>query len=257
MSTVPSVPGAPVAARPSFPFLTVVPWLMLASAIRFVAYFLGAPGLVLMALSDLAVFIAFLLAARGLIEWTGGATGLGRLPFPDQLRLGWRIGKRVFGLLILGWAAVLAFGGRDLAPHMLFGFDGIAFDQFSKIGMAWSGLLAALVLLMLVGAERTGQPSLREALGELRRRAAFLVPAIAAIAILQIGLNAVQGLARGIIRLMIQTPDIPSAVTQFAYFGFVFAFATVRLWMIVGILVYALRASYRQGGQAGAVAETE
>jgi hypothetical protein len=179
------------------------------------------------------------------------------MPFSDQLRLGWNILKRVLGLLVAAWLAMLLLGVRDLAPHLLFGFDGIAFDQFSKVGMAWSGLLAALVLLMLVGAERSGRPSLRGALSELRRRAAFLVPAIAIVALLQIGLNAVQGLARGIIRLMIQTPEIPSIVTQFAYFGFVFAFATVRLWMLVGILVFALRASYRQSGPGPTVLEAD
>lgn len=249
MSIGPAIPGPQPRVRFSLSFWVVVPWLMLASAIRFVAYFLGSPGLLLMALSDLSVFIAFLLAAQGLIERTGGRTGLGRMMFRDQLRLGWRILKRVFGLLIAAWLIVLLLGGRDLAPHMLFGFDGIAFDQFSRLGMAWSGLLAAIVLLMLVRAEQSGQPSLRAALAEFWRRAAWLVPAIAAVAVLQMGLNGVQAFARGGIRLMIQTPEIPSVVTQFAYFGLVFSFATIRLWAVVAILTLALWLSYRQTGR--------
>lgn len=257
MSIGPAIPGPQPRVRFSLSFWAVVPWLMLASAIRFVAYFLGSPGLLLMALSDLSVFIAFLLAAQGLIERTGGRTGLGRMMFRDQLRLGWRILKRVFGLLIAAWLIVLLLGGRDLAPHMLFGFDGIAFDQFSRLGMAWSGLLAAIVLLMLVRAEHSGQPSLRAAFAEFWRRAAWLVPAIAAAAVLQIGLNAAQAFARGGIRLMIQTPEIPSVVTQFAYFGLVFSFATIRLWAIVGLLVFALRASYRQSGPGPTVLEAD
>jgi hypothetical protein len=257
MSSVPAIPDPQPVARPSFPFFTVVPWLMLASAIRFVAYFLGAPGLLLMALSDLAVFIAFLLAARGLIEWTGGQTRLGRMVFRDQLTLGWRILKRVFGLLVAAWLILAMLGAREIAPHMLYGFDGIAFDQFSKLGRVWSGLLAAIVLLMLVRAEQSGQPSLRAALAEFCRRAVWLVPAVAAVAIAQFGLNVVQGFARGGIRLMIHTPEIPSVVTQFAYFGFVFCFATIRLWAVVAILVYALRASYRPGRPGTATVKAE
>lgn len=237
--------------------MTVVPWLMLASAIRFVAYFLGAPGLLLMALSDLAVFIAFLLAARGLIEWTGGQTGLGRMAFRDQIRLGWHILKRVFGLLLVAWVTLVVLGAREIAPHLLYGFDGIAFDQFSKLGRVWSAVLAAIVLLMLVRSERSGQPSLVDALTELWRRAPWLVPAIAAVALAQFGLNAVQGFARGGIRIMIHTPEIPSLVTQFAYFGFVFCFATLRLWTVVAILVYALRASYRPDRPGTAIAKAE
>lgn len=249
MSTLPGIPGATGRARPSLPVLIVVPWLMLASAIRFLAYRLGGVGLPLMILSDLSVFIAFLLAARGMIEWTGGRTRLGSMDFRSQLALGFGILKRVLLLLFVVWFVVWLAGARELAPHLLYGFDGIAFDQFSRIGMVWSAVLAAIVLLMLVRAEQTGSLALFASLAELGRRAAWLLPAILAIALVQFGLNLLQGWLRGGIYVLTQTPEIPPLVTRFVYFGFVFGFAAIRLWTVVAILVLALWLSYRQTGR--------
>ncbi|MGE3870610.1 MAG: hypothetical protein AB7F51_13990 [Pseudorhodoplanes sp.] len=247
MSLIPAIPKPNPLARPLF---TVVPWLMLASAIRFAAWSLGTTGLLLMVLSDLSVFIAFLLAARGMIEWTGGRTALGHLPFRDQIGLGWGILKRVLGLLAASWLAVALLGGRAIAPHLLMGFDGIAFDQFSRLGMAWSAVLAALVLLMLVQAEHAGKPALFAAMAEFARRAAHLVPAVIAIAVFLMALHAVQGYVRGGVRFVLHMPEVPRLVFHLIYFAFVFGFATIRLWVIVALLVYALRASYRRQGPA-------
>ena len=250
MSLIPAIPKPDPLARPSFPFFTVVPWLMLASAIRFVAWSAGASGLLLMLFADLSVFIAFLLAVSGMIEWTGGRTALARLPFRDQVRLGWNILKRVLALLIAGWLAVALLGGRAVAPHLLMGFDGIAFDQSSRLGMAWSAILAALVLLMLVQAEQAGKPALFAAIAEFARRAAHLVPAVIAIAVFLIALHAVQGYVRGGVRVILHTPEVPRLVFHLIYFAFVFGFATIRLWVVVALLAYALRASYRRQGPA-------
>ena len=73
----------------------------------------------------------------------------GTIPF-DARDFLWRIGL----LMLVASIAVLAAGYTSLAPHMMNGLDGMAFDQFTDIGKFWSAAVAALTLLMIVGAER-------------------------------------------------------------------------------------------------------
>jgi hypothetical protein len=228
-----------------FRLLEAVPWLMLASAIRFVFY--GKPLLVIigMVFSSFALFLAFLLAARRMIEFADGRTDLGRLSFGEQLKLAKRVLGYVALLLVLAAVAV-AFVARDIAPGMLAGFDGIAFDQFSKTGMVWSSILAALVLLMVVQVGTERKITLRDTLRELWARANWLLPAIVVVAAMQLGLTAVQGYFRAMVYVFWQTSPSPQSVKNLIYFVFVFGFATLRLWLTLAILTFALRESYRR-----------
>lgn len=228
------------------PFLEAVPWLMLASALRFFAY--GAGGLAAligMAIAMLCVFLAFLLAARRMIEWTGGQVQFGHWSIQDQMRVGRMILYRVVALLVAAAAMAWLLGFRKFAPNLLMGFDGIAFDQFTTAGMVWSSFLAAMVYLMLLEAEANGKPSLTHAFHALVRHWRLLVPAIVLVALMQIVLSFVQGQGRDLIRLVWQEAG-PVAPMKFVYFGFVFGFATVRLWLTLAILTYALREAYRR-----------
>jgi hypothetical protein len=244
-------PRAPVRVLPKISFgpyglLEAVPWLMLASAMRFVAF--GQPALALPCyiLSNLAIFLAFLLAARRMIEIAEGATQLGRLAFNDQLRLGGKILGRVVLLLIGGAMVVAVTGPRELAIHMLIGFDGIAFDQFSKLGMLWSAFLATLVLLMVLHADEGGAVSFRQALSAFYRHGLYLVPAILLITAIAAGVSEVQGALRGLVRTFDNTSTAPRQVKNLVYFFFVFGFASLRLWLTLAVLVFALRESYRR-----------
>ena len=150
---------------------------------------------------NLCVFLAFLLAARRLIEWTGGAVQFGQSPLRDQLRLGQQILNRVLVLLI-GMAALVALlGFKSLAPNFLMGFDGIAFDQFTMPGMVWSAFLAGMVFLMLVDAEANGKPSLPRSVHALVQHWRWVLPAILLVALMQIVLSFVQGQARYLVWL--------------------------------------------------------
>ena len=228
------------------PFLEAVPWLMLASAMRFYAYGAGGLGaLIGMTIAMLCVFLAFLLAARRMIEWTGGQVQFGQWPIQDQLRVGRRILYRVVALLAAAAAMAWLLGFKVLAPNLLMGFDGIAFDQFTTAGMVWSSFLAAMVYLMLLDAEACGKPSLLRAFNALARYWRWLVPAIVLVALMQIALSFVQGQGRYLLWLAWHQTG-PVAPMKFVYFGFVFGFATVRLWLTLAILTYALREAYRR-----------
>jgi len=232
--------------------LETVPWLMLAAALRFVIYNGGIAALPASIASNAAIFLALLLCARRMIEFTGGATQLGYLTLREQLVLASQVLQPV-GLVIVGlYVAVSQIGARTLAPSFYFGFDGIAFDQYSNLGRIWSAVVAAVILLMVVRHEHGRRPSLRGAVREFAARWKYLVAGIVAAALFQILLSPVQGFARWGVYLFWTGTEAPGALKTAIYFIFIFGFATLRLWGTVAILIFALRESYRRSAPPSA-----
>jgi hypothetical protein len=239
------------AFRPAL-LLETVPWLMLAAALRVVVYNGGPAAIPAAVAANAAIFIALLPCARRMIELTDGATQLGYLSLRDQFVLAYRVLHPV-GLLVVGLYTGLALiGARTLAPSFYFGFDGIAFDQHSNLGRLWSAVVATIVLLMVVRHEQGQRPSIPGALRELAARWKYLLAGIAVAALFQILLSPVQGLVRWWVYLFWTGTSAPYGLKAAVYFTFIFGFATLRLWGTVGILIFALRESYRRGAPAPA-----
>src|SRR5262249_54254403 len=150
------------------------------------------------------IFLAFLLATRRMIEFSGGRAPFSALDFREQLGLArdvlWRIVVFILAASLFAAIAHSALAGWSL----LWGIDGIAFDPFNLIEAAWSSYLAAIILLMIVGARQAastrGQASdhvsLSRSLHELRLRYLHMVPAMLAVMLIHVTLSAVQGVAR-------------------------------------------------------------
>jgi hypothetical protein len=242
-----SIPLPNVSYGP-FRLLESVPWLMFATALRFASFGKGGLMVISYVLESAAIFLALLLATRRMIEFTDGQTGLGKLAFAEQMKLARNVLLPV-GALMFGAMVLLALAGAiHIAPQMLLGFDGIAFDQFSKVGMVWSSMLAAVVFLMVVRVGAGEPVSLRGALKDLLTRANCLLPAIVVLVAMQFGLTAVQGMTRAAVYWFWQTSPSPQSIKNLVYFVFVFGFAAARLWLTLAILTFALRESYRRAG---------
>ena len=214
---------------------------MLATAMRLVAYFFKPLALPAILLASIALFLAFLLAAHRMIEWADGRTQLGALGFAEQLLLARAMLWRVAVLMAIVSLAVFLFVSPKLAPAVLLGFDGIAFEHRSKLPMVWSSILAAIVFLLVVQAATSEKVSVRGALKELAARSAWLAPAIAAVLIVHLGLSFLQGGVRYLVALVVEAGAPPIYV----YFPFICGFAIVRLCATLAILTFALRESYR------------
>jgi hypothetical protein len=227
--------------------MEIVPWMMLSAAVRVFSVHGGLTAFVAMQVSDLGLFIAFLLAARRMIEHTGGVTTLGHLSFAQQVAMARKILLRVVGVMAAGAGVVYALGFHWVGLHMLLGFDGIAYDQQTIDGFVWSAFLAVLTLLLVLRFERAGDASLTAVFKELWSRAFYLVPAILIVALVDIGLSILQGAARGVVFAFWKSDMAPSLVRALAFYAFVFTFAAVRLWITLAVLVFALRESYRRG----------
>ncbi len=223
-----------------------LPWLLVATSLRFVSFGRPMPiQVVSLILESFAVFFAFLLAARRAMEMTDIKTKLEFLSFAKQFNFARHVVGRVFLLLFAAAAVVFILGAHETAPYLLLGFDGIAFDQATLVGMIWSSVLASIVFLMVRNIEDRVPPTIVHALRELARRSLWMVPAIAVVALLLFGLSAVQGWVRQLVYLYGQTTASPHA-KNFVLFVFVFGFASVRMWLTLAVLALGLRESLRQ-----------
>jgi len=107
-------------------------------------------------------------------------------------------------------------------------------------------VVATVILLMVLHHEQGQQPSLLGALRELATRWKSLLAGIVIAALFQILLSPVQGLVRWWVYLFWTGTEAPDVLKAAVYFTFIFGFATLRLWGMVAILIFALRESYRR-----------
>jgi hypothetical protein len=231
-----------------FRFLEALPWLIMAAAMRVIAFGGGAVAFPAMVVASIAVLHAFLVTAQRSIELNDGQTSLGELDFAEQFRLSkavlWRIALLMFAA---GWA-LLAAGYTKFAPNMIDGLDGMAFDQWTDAGKFWSATIAALVLLMIVDAERNrGRVSFFRAIGELARRGLWIGAAVMVLGVAYLGLGLGQGWVRSAIWNFWQVSSSSQFIKNLIYFVFIFSFAMLRLWVTLLILTYGLKQSYIHG----------
>jgi hypothetical protein len=228
-----------------FRLLQALPWLVLAAAMRVIAFGGGAVALPAIVVANLAVLQAFLATATRSIEAEGGQTGLGNHDYLEQFQLMRVVLWRIVGLMVAVAATLAMLGFTEQAPHLLYGIDGIAFDQHTVAGKFWSAFIAALILLILVGAEQNnGKVALFAGLREFARRWYWMGGAVVVLGIAYLGLGLVQGWVRSAIWTFWQTSDASQFIKNLIYFVFIFGFAMLRLWMTLLVLTYGLKLSY-------------
>jgi hypothetical protein len=228
-----------------FRVLEALPWLVLAAAMRVIAFGGGAIALPAILIASIAVLHAFLVVAQRSIERNDGRTSLGEIDFREQSRLTFAILRQIFCLMLVVALALVAVGLTSFAPSMFAGIDGTAFDVVTETSKFWSALVAALILLMIVDAEQNdGRARLMRATREFVRRGAWFTAAVLFLAVAYLGLSFGQGLVRNLIWNFWQTSEASPLVKNLIYFVFIFGFAMLRLWISLAILTYGLKMSY-------------
>ncbi len=228
-----------------FRFLEALPWLVMAAAMRVIAFGGGAVAFPAIVVASIAVLHAFLVVAQRSIELNDGHTNLGELDFAEQFSLSKAVLWRIALLMFAAGCALLAAGYTKFAPNMMDGLDGIAFDQWTDIGKFWSATIAALILLMIVGAERNGgRVSFFRAVGEFGRRGLWIGTAVIVLGSVYLALGLGQGWVRSAIWNFWQVSSASQFIKNLIYFVFIFSFAMLRLWISLLILTYGLKQSY-------------
>lgn len=226
-------------------FLEALPWLVMAAAMRVIAFGGGAAAIPAIIVASIAVLHAFLVVAQRSIELADGQTNLGELDFREQFSLSKAVLGRIALLMFAVSSALLAAGYKSFAPHMMDGLDGMAFDQWTDIGKFWSATIAALILLMIVDAERNGgQVSFFKAVGEFARRGLWIGTAVLVLGVVYLGLGLGQGWVRSAIWNFWQVSSSSQFIKNLIYFVFIFGFAMLRLWVTLLILTFGLKQSY-------------
>jgi hypothetical protein len=232
-----------------FRFLEALPWLVLAAAMRVIAFGGGTVAFPAIVVASIAVLHAFLVVAQRSIELADGQTSLGELDFTEQSRLSWAILWRTGLLMLAVSCALLAAGYTSFAPHMMEGLDGMAFDQWTDAGKFWSAAIAALILLMIVDAERDrGRVSFFKAVGEFAQRGIWIGAAVMVLGLVYLGLGLGQGWVRSAIWNFWQVSSASPFIKNLIYFVFIFGFAMLRLWVTLLVLTYGLKQSYIHAG---------
>jgi hypothetical protein len=223
-----------------------LPWLIMAAALRIVAYGKGAAlALPAIMLADISVLLAFFATALRSIQAAGGQSSLGDLSLAEQIRLSLSILWRILLVMAVASLTAAAVGFTAFAPNLMAGLDGMAFDQFTHGGRYWSAAIAALVLMIIVNAEANdGRVDLSAAVKDLARHGFWLTVAIVALGTVNIALGIGQGLVRGAIWQFWQTSPVSEPVKSVVYFTFIFGFAMLRLWITLSILTFGLKQSY-------------
>ena len=226
--------------------IEALPWLVLAAALRVIAVSGGPIALLAIVAASVAVLQAFIAATRRCIEWSDGQTSLGELTLKEEVRLSVGILGRIGLLMIVGTLLLAWTGNVALRGALITGLDGMAFDQFTTTGKFWSALVAALVLLMILHAERSGgRLAFFAAVDELIDRWLWLGSAVMVLGLCYIGLGVVQGLARDAIWETWHGATAQPFVRNLVFFVFIFSFAMLRLWLTLIVLTWCLRQSYR------------
>ena len=232
-----------------FRFFEAMPWLVLAASMRVIAFnnpLIAIPAIIF---ASIAVLHAFLVVTQRSTELAQGQTSLGARTFTEQSRLTramlWRV-----GLLMIGaTTAAAAAGYTSVAPQLMHGLDGMAFDQFGDVGKFWSAFVAALILLMIVDADQNRwRVSFRRTVEEFARRSLWLGAAIIALGVIYLGLGVGQGLIRNALWQFYQTSLLHPWIKNLIFFVFIFSFAMLRLWVTLLVLTSVLKQSYIRAG---------
>jgi hypothetical protein len=240
-----------------FRFFEAVPWLLMALACRVTAA--GGTWLIwpLMAIEYVAVLMAFIAVARRAFELVDQPSPLEGMSLAEEFRLSLRILWRVVVVLIA--AAVFAACLRQLEaiPYLLLGLDGMAFNQPGLFGRAWAAIVAALVLLMVLGVDcETAKPALRPALRGLIRHGVRFAAMIAVAGAFHIVWGAVQIQLLNVIWSIPVFDGADQRTKNLIYFGVAFCFAFGRLWVTLLLLIHGLRPQNMRAQAASAASSS-
>jgi hypothetical protein len=226
-----------------FRFFEAVPWLLFAEAFRFAGGTSARPLLALLAFIPecVGVLMAFNTVARRALPLFAFPVPLEGLSLGDEMRLSLRMFWRLAMVMLVVSVLASCAGLSDDGPSLMQGLSGMAFNQLSFPGRMWAALIAALVLLMLLEADRTGAPTLAAAVRRLREHGIRFGAAIAALAIFYVGWGTIQILLFNAIWRIPALDGADPHARGLIFLAVTFVFAFVRLWATLVILTSGLK----------------
>ncbi len=233
--------------------LGTIPWLLAATVLRL--YVKAAPGgiaLLLLPFVQIAVLIAFLVASERMITLSKGGTSLGALTVKEKARFACQV---VWRLLLFFFAVVMLAIGLGIdkfaAAGMWFGIDGLAFPWRQGILQVWVAFVAIAAFLFILEKGMGRDPGYLNVVKQLITHRRNLLASWAYIALFLMVMTFVQAKLAYAFGYFLDRASL-GGIERFMFIAYVTAFSYIRIWAVVAILTYAIRASYNRlqaGGQ--------
>jgi hypothetical protein len=227
-----------------FRYIEAVAWLIVALACR-VAGTNETPWWPLALCGDsIAVLMAYMAVTRRVFEIYGRPARFLHLTFDRELRLSLRVFGFIVIVIIAATVSMAILGHASIAPYCLLGLDGMAFNGPTVFGRIWGAVIAALVLLLILGADRnSGKIRVGATLRSAVSHGVRFGAAVAVLVVFYIALGFVQGMVRNDVWDFWPITVSSQYAKNLIYFTFTLGFAMTRLWATLLILSYGLKPS--------------
>jgi|GraSoiStandDraft_28_1057319.scaffolds.fasta_scaffold249352_2 hypothetical protein len=225
-----------------FRFVEAVPWLMVALAFR-IAGMNETPWWPLaLAGESIAVLLAFIAIARRVFEMFGHPARFHDRTFGQQLRLSLRLFGAIVLVMVAATALMAVFGHAPMASYCLLGVDGMAFSGPTVFGRIWGAVVAALVLLLMLGVNSdSGKINIGATLRGAIDHGARFGAAVVIVIVFYMALGLLQGAVRnnvwGFWPITVSSPNTRNLI----YFVLTLGFAALRLWVALLVLASGLK----------------
>ncbi len=229
--------------------LAALPWLLLATTLRL--YMKAAPDTVVLpvfVLVQFSVFMAFLVASEKMITLSGGWTCLAELTMGRRLAFAWQAIWRLLVVFLVAVVLALAAGtDKYLAATLWVGFDGLAFPWHQGPLQVWVAFISIVAFLFMIEKGAGNAPRFVGMLKLLITHRRILFFAWLYLGIILLALTYIQSRLAFVLGLFLDNSKAETLRTCL-FIGFIVLFSHLRIWVIVALLTYAMKASYRRLG---------
>lgn len=237
----------PVTQFAPYLVLQTLPWLLLATVLRL--YIKTAPNalvLLMFVLVQLCVFIAFLAACEKMIKLSGGWTSLDRLTMGQRARFAsqvmWRLLTIFLGSVLLAVATGL---DRHAAATLWVGFDGLAFPWRQEALQIWIAFIATVTFMFVLEKGTGNAVRFTGVVRQLNTHKNALLFSGVYLGLFLISITFVQSKLALMLGGIIDDEKL-GTVGTYLLIGFLLLFSYLRIWVVIAILTYSIRASYRR-----------
>ena len=229
--------------------LQTLPWLLLATVLRL--YMKAAPNVLVLpmfVLVQLSVFIAFLVASERMIKLSGGWTSLASLTMGQRTRFAWQVIWRLLTVFLVTVVLAVATGANKHAAATLWvGFDGLAFPWRQGALQIWIAFISIVTFIFVLEKGTGNEPSFTCVLKQLRTHRRTLLCSWVYLGLFLMAITFVQSNLAFVLGLFLDNGE-NGTVGAYLLIGFIVLFSYLRIWTIVAILTYSIRASYQRLG---------
>lgn len=229
--------------------LQTLPWLLLATVLRL--YMKTAPNavvLLLFVLVQLSVFIAFLVACEKMIKLSGGWTSLDRLTMGQRARFAWQVIWRLLIAFLVAVVLAITTGvDKHLAATLWVGFDGLAFPWRQGALQIWIAFIATVTFIFVLEKGTGNAPRFIGVARQLRTHKRSLCVSWVYLGLFLMIITFAQSKLAFMLGSVLDDGKL-GTVGTYVLVAFIVLFSYVRIWVVVAILTYTIRASYRHMG---------